>query len=119
MNWWRRLFASSAELDAEAMIQQVEDAGATIIDDVTPGTITSLTGVLHSVVYRADKDYPVLDGELFDGSGTVVLRWLGRRRIQGLNPGVRLAVTGRLVRLDGRITMFNPTYTLLPNGGHE
>jgi hypothetical protein len=53
-----------------------------------------------------------LEAELYDGSDTLVLIWLGRRRILGLEPGRALKVTGRISSAGGSRVMFNPRYEL-------
>ena len=116
-SWWRRFTSTAAELDAEEMRRSSVERGADVIEDVAPGQMTTLNGVLHSVLYSAEDRLPVLEADLFDGSGHVDVKWIGRRRIRGIEPGVALSVTGRLVTCDGRLTIFNPVYTLLPRGG--
>lgn len=119
MSRWQRLWSSAADLDAEQMRLNAVEFGADAITDVVSGQTTTLTGVLHSVIYRAETATPMLQADLYDGSGHIDLRWMGRTRIRGINPGVSIAVHGRLVRCDGHLTMFNPNYTLLPKGGSE
>jgi hypothetical protein len=56
-----------------------------------------------------------LEAELYDGTATAYVVWLGRRRIEGIRPGVSLVTEGRLGDDDGgRRTMYNPAYRLLP-----
>lgn len=55
-----------------------------------------------------------LEAELDDGSGTVVLVWMGRRAIRGIEVGRRLAAEGCLSGVAGRPTIYNPRYELLP-----
>lgn len=56
-----------------------------------------------------------LEAELDDGTGTVRLVWLGRPAVPGIVAGRRLRVTGRLTQSEGRRTIFNPRYQLLPS----
>lgn len=116
LNWWQRFFSSAAELDAEEMRLAAAELGADAIEDVAPGQVTTLTGVLQSILYSAEDKLPMLEADLFDGSGHIDLKWIGRRRIRGIEPGVSISVQGRLVKCDDRLTMFNPLYTLLPKG---
>ena len=51
--------------------------------------------------------------ELYDGSGTVTLVWLGRREIAGISPGRQLRATGRITTNGGRRVIFNPRYELV------
>ncbi len=55
---------------------------------------------------------PALEAELFDGSGVVLLVWLGRRRITGISPGRSIAVEGRIGVHDGHRVLYNPRYEL-------
>lgn len=59
---------------------------------------------------------PTLEVELYDGSGTVTLVFLGRRRIRGIEPGRSLVARGRLTTRAGRPTLYNPAYELRPVG---
>ena len=67
---------------------------------------------------RADEagggGVPALEAELYDGTGSVVLVWLGRRRIAGIVPGCSIQVTGRVGRQDQTRVLYNPRYELIP-----
>lgn len=115
-SWWRQLTSTAAELDAQELREDVVEAGAAAIDTIDQGQIHTLKGAIQSVVFRPQISVPQLEAEFFDGSGHVTLVWMGRRKIRGINPGTRMAVTGRIVRRNGRLTMFNPNYAILPNG---
>ena len=71
-----------------------------------------VAGTLRQVVLRPLAGVPTLEAELYDGTGTVTLVWLGRRRIRGLDPGRSLVASGRLTQRDGKPTVFNPSYEL-------
>jgi hypothetical protein len=60
---------------------------------------------------------PALVAELYDGTGTLAVIWLGRRQIAGVEPGRRLRVEGMVTEQDGRPVLFNPRYELVPAGG--
>ena len=55
---------------------------------------------------------PAFTAELFDGSASIDLVWLGRRRIVGVEPGRMLFVRGRVGEHDGRPAVYNPVYEL-------
>ena len=117
--WWQRLTSSAAELDAIELRMQSEEFGAAVIEDVAQGQIQTLKGTIQSLVYRPETRVPMLEANLFDGSGSIRLVWMGRRKIRGIAPGTKMAVTGRLLHHEGHLTMFNPNYAILPNGnGH-
>ncbi len=49
-----------------------------------------------------------LDAVLDDGSGTVVLRWPGRRDVPGVVPGRQLRVEGTVLQDRGLLVVLNP-----------
>ena len=117
--WWRRLFATHETLVAQDLLEEVLDRGADAIANVTPGQRVHLHGVLSSVTLRPESSLKALQAELFDGSGSLDLVWLGRRRIAGVTPGRSIDVVGRVVRHHGRLVVFNPRYSLVAPGVSE
>jgi hypothetical protein len=71
-------------------------------------------GTLRTVTLRPRGGVPALEAELYDGTGTITVIWLGRRRISGVNPGRSLEIRGRIGRHDGQRIMYNPRYELMP-----
>ena len=66
---------------------------------------------------RPQIQVPALVVELFDGTGSLSLVWLGRRAVVGIVPGVMLRVEGRVTDLRGGPTIYNPAYEILPHHG--
>jgi hypothetical protein len=87
-------------------------AGCTPLQDVCTRRRFAASGVLRSVVLHPRQDVPTVEAELFDGTDTLDLVWLGRREIAGIVPGRRLRVDGMVTDRDGRRTMYNPRYEL-------
>jgi hypothetical protein len=114
---FRRFTATEQELEAEDLMRASEQAGATSVCDCARGTSVTVSGRLRSVVYTPKTNLPTLEAELWDGSGTVTLVWLGRRRIVGIEPGRRLSATGRLAVVGGRKVLYNPLYELEATNG--
>ena len=54
-----------------------------------------------------------VEAELFDGTGTVTLIWLGRTKIPGIRPGTRMAVSGFAALRGRQRVMYNPRYELV------
>ncbi|NNU28611.1 OB-fold nucleic acid binding domain-containing protein [Isoptericola sediminis] len=104
--------AADEERSAAAMV-----AGCTALAEVAPRHRYSVAGVLRSVVLHPRQDVPTVEAELYDGSGTLDLVWLGRRQIAGIQPGRRLRVEGMVTTRDGRRAMFNPRYELRARAG--
>lgn len=107
-----RLTADEADLDAEELQSDVTQAGATRVTACGRGDRVAVTGRLTSVVLRPRGSVPTLEAELFDGSGSVTLVWLGRRHITGIEPGRVIIARGRIAVRDGNRVMFNPWYEL-------
>lgn len=111
-----RWAASDAEVEAEELREHAQTAGCQPLAEVSDRTTVRVRGTLQSVTLQPRSGIPALEAELFDGSGSATLVWLGRRRIAGISCGRRLVAAGRVATLDGRRVMFNPRYELLPPG---
>lgn len=72
-----------------------------------------LRGTLRTVTLRPRGGVPALEAELFDGSDSLMLVWLGRREIAAITPGRSLEVEGRIGRQGPDRVIYNPRYTLL------
>ncbi len=77
------------------------------METVRHGNPVTVTGRIRAVVYTPTEHVPTLQAELYDGSGSMTLVWLGRRRIAGIEPGRRLVATGRV----GSTTANRPSTT--------
>jgi RecJ-like exonuclease len=111
-----RLTASPERLDAVNLQDDVQERDCTAVSNCTRGTTVTITGRLRAVVYTPSETVPTLEAELFDGSDSMELVWLGRRRIAGIEPGRRVVVRGRVGVYDGRRAIYNPWYELLCPG---
>ncbi|TWJ15197.1 ATP-dependent DNA helicase RecG [Stackebrandtia albiflava] len=110
----RKLTASEAELYAEQVRGECASLGCQPLDRLRRGDLVTVAGRISTVVFTPVASMPVLEAELFDGTGTVTLSWLGRRRIVGIEPGRRLTATGRIAVPEGdRKVIYNPDYTLI------
>jgi hypothetical protein len=110
----RRLTASPQQLEAERLRTSAARAGCVLAADCARGQEATISGRLRTVVYTSRTNLPTLEAELYDGSGSVTLVWLGRRRIAGIEPGRELTVRGRVAIRDDRAIIFNPYYQLSP-----
>ncbi len=112
----RRLTTDEDVLEAADLQQEAQQAGATAVAACSLGGEVCVAGTLRCVVLRPRAGVPTLEAELYDGSGTVTLIFLGRRLIRGIDPGRSLVARGRLTRHEGRPTLYNPAYELRPAG---
>ena len=111
----RRLTADPSELDAEDLRSDVgKTTGCEPVANCHRGKVMTVTGRLKSVVYLPQGSVPTLEAELYDGSGSVVLVWLGRRQITGIEPGRTLTARGRIAEHQRRRVIYNPWYELSP-----
>jgi len=110
----RRFTASEHELDAENLEDQVSEFGALPCREAArhERELACVVGRLRSVRFTPRTNLPTLEAELYDGTGTVSLIWLGRRRIAGIEPGRTLVVRGRISDQGLRRVIFNPWYEL-------
>ncbi|MDR3068258.1 MAG: OB-fold nucleic acid binding domain-containing protein [Cellulomonas sp.] len=114
----RSLLASREQVEAsEERADALTVAGRTPIAELPDRRRAVATGVLRSVTLRPREGVPALVAELYDGSGSLDLVWLGRREIAGIVPGRRLVVEGMVTRLEGRRALFNPRYQLKARPG--
>ena len=109
----QRLTASTQRLDAVDLQDQVTVRSCTAVTNCQRGNKAKLVGRLRAVVYTPSETVPTLEAELFDGSDSLDLVWLGRRRIAGIEPGRRIVVRGRVGVHNGRRVIYNPWYELI------
>jgi RecG-like helicase len=117
---WSRFNRTQEQVEAEELRDQVHGAdleGLTTIDCCTPGQTVTVRGMVRSVTMRPRSTVPALEIELYDGSGSVSVIWLGRRRIPGIDPGRTIVVHGRLTCNADDPTIYNPRYELKPATG--
>ncbi len=110
----RRLTAEDEELVAEDLQEGVGKHGCTLITEAPQRTRVRLHGSLQSVTLRPRGGVPALEAELYDGSGSLYVVWLGRRHIAGIEPGRRLRIHGMVTEAEGQRAVFNPRYELVP-----
>ena len=111
----QRLTADDQTIDAEELRAEAASAGCEPVISCRKGAVVTVTGRLKSVVYTPRENVPTLEAELFDGSDSLMLVWLGRREIAAIAPGRALEVQGRIGRHGGDRVIYNPRYTLMPS----
>ncbi len=94
-------------------------------DGVTPlGAVTwreraTVQGRVRTVSVTPISGVPALRAELCDSSGGIVVMFYGRRKIEGIEPGVTLRVEGMVGSDSGRLAILNPLYELVGPSGDE
>lgn len=69
-------------------------------------------GRVHCVTLNPSQGLASFEAEVSDDTGTLLLVWLGRRRLAGVEPGRQITARGRVTTTDGEPTIFNPEYEL-------
>lgn len=85
------------------------------IAEVRDRASADVCGVARALSHPPTSGGPrELTVELYDGTGSLDVVWLGRRSVPGIRPGTVLRVRGRVCRRKGVRTIFNPDYEILP-----
>lgn len=111
-----RLTTPEHVLEAENRQEQSLESGGTPVQRCRDRAQVCVVGMLRTVTIQPRGGSPSLQAELWDGSGSVDIVWIGRRRIAGIEPGRVIRAEGRMTQRDGRRVMFNPRYELRPSG---
>ena len=115
----QKMVPGHERLQAEELQAHVADVHATPIAQCADRVHAVVAGTLRAVTVRPRGNSPTLHADLWDGSGSLTLVWLGRRSIPGIEPGRRLMAQGRVTSIGGVRTLFNPIYELQPPAGDD
>jgi hypothetical protein len=109
----RRLTEDPEQRDVEELSDEAASSGAQRAIDCRRGQEVTMVGTLRSVETNAKGCSGGVKAELFDGTDTVTLVWLGQRRIPGIESGRTLRVHGRMGKLEnGTKAIYNPHYEI-------
>ena len=109
----RRLTEDLEQSDVQELNDEALNTGAMRAVDCTRGQEVTMVGTLRCVETNGKGCSGGVRAELFDGTDTVTLVWLGQRRIPGIESGRTLRVHGRLGKLDsGAKAIYNPHYEI-------
>ncbi len=109
----RRLTEDPEQLDVEELSEDPANTGAQKAIDCQRGQEVTMVGTLRSVECNGRSCAGGVKAELFDGTDSVMLVWLGQRRIPGIESGRTLKVHGRVGKLDsGAKAIYNPHYEI-------
>jgi RecG-like helicase len=114
-NVFRRFLDRLQETEDERLAEEIrtwaEDVpGAVRIDRAPERRRVRVAGVVRRITLRPVQGFQAFEVVLWDGTGELSARWLGRRSINGLELGSRLVLEGVLGRDHGRLRMVNPTF---------
>lgn len=109
-----RLTKSVLQLEAEELQEDSARLGCTPMAELVDRQEATVSGTVRAVTLRPRVNVPALVVDLYDGSRTIHLVWLGRRTIHGIEPGTYLRASGRVTLIKGTPTIFNPAYEIVP-----
>ncbi len=112
---WQQLSASDAVVAAAARRRVANAAGGPELESLPSRCRTTVCGVLRSVTLRPHAGSCSVEGELCDGTDSVMLIWLGRTAVPGIEPGRALRADGAMSYRGDRRVVYNPRYQLLPD----
>jgi hypothetical protein len=72
-----------------------------------------VAGRVHAVRVRSRASVPTLECIVQDGTGSILVVFLGRRRVPGIEVGAHLLVDGVVGEYHGRPAILNPDYEIL------
>ena len=108
----RRMTATADSFHAEDLQAELAESGAIPVADCADRATVCVAGTLRTVTLRPRGSSRALVADLWDGSASVRLIWLGRRQIAGIRPGRNIVAHGRMTVIKGERTIYNPRYEL-------
>ncbi|CAN5147765.1 OB-fold nucleic acid binding domain-containing protein [soil metagenome] len=112
---FRGFLSRLRQSDEERLAEETRAWAASI-----PGTVrigeaplrqpTRIAGMVRRIRVRPVRGFEALEVVLWDGTGNLTARWLGRRSIPGLALGSRLVIEGVTGRELGAVRTVNPTF---------
>ena len=107
-----RLTQTLENSDAEELEKASRSSGADSVCSCSCGQSATIIGRIRCVTYGLGEDELGVTAEVYDGTASVDVVWVGRRAIPGLEEGRCLKVSGRIAVNDNRRVLFNPRYEL-------
>jgi RecG-like helicase len=83
------------------------------IGEVRWRDVCAITGHVRSMRVQPWANVPTLEAVVVDDTGGLLLVFLGRRQVAGLDLGRRLVASGRVGEHRGYLAMLNPCFELL------
>jgi hypothetical protein len=88
--------------------------GAVPIARISPRRQAKVEGRVRSIQVQRSSRIPTLELTIIDSAGdTLIVVFLGRRHIAGIQPGTDLCVEAMVASRSGGLSMLNPIYEIL------
>ena len=124
MAWFQDLIENLArppeEIRAENLRKWARGVpDATAIADLEPRKRARVAGVIQNVRIDPREGHGSIEATIIDGTGQMVVRWLGRPSKSGIRLGNGLVVAGTIGRTpEGEFIVLNPEYELVVGPEH-
>jgi hypothetical protein len=93
--------------------------GATPIRDLVPRKRAKVAGVVQNVRVDPREGHGSIEATIIDGTGELVVKWLGRPSKSGIRLGMGLIVEGTVGNgAGGELLVLNPEYQLVVGPEH-
>lgn len=106
----KRAFSSSEELENEDLAVRAQDSGACPLSQCTERSRAKVRGTIRWVSRLPSGG---MAAQLSDGTGNLGLVWMGPRRLECIQPGCNLVVSGRVCAGDDGPVMYNPEFEIV------
>jgi len=90
--------------------------GTVPIADAPERQTVRVAGEVRHIIVKPGEPFDELEAVLYDGSGDLLVVWLGRRSIRGLTLGSRVIAEGVIGETAGQRRMLDPAFELVPPG---
>lgn len=109
----RRFFDRLTETDEARLAAEVREwadsvQGSVRIADAQRRHPVRIAGVIRRLTVFPMQEMESLEAVVSDGTGEIVVKFMGRRAIRGLGLGTRVVVEGVLAEQHGTVQMINP-----------
>jgi RecG-like helicase len=117
VGWFRRWLDRLSETDEARLDTEIREwaesvRGTVRISGAHPRERAKIAGVIRRLTVFPMQDNESLEVVVSDGTGEVLVQFMGRRAIRGLTLGTRVVMEGVLGQQHGRVVMLNPRLEL-------
>jgi hypothetical protein len=115
-----RLARAPEDIRAENLREWVATVeGATPIKDLVARRRAKIAGVIQNIRIDPREGHGAIEATILDGTGHMVVKWLGRPSKSGIRLGMGLIVEGTVGNgADGELVVLNPEYQLVVGPEH-
>lgn len=115
-----RLARPPQEIRAEHLRDWAASFPGTVpVAEIQPRSRSKMAGVIQNVRIDPREGSGSIEATVDDGSGRIVVKWLGRQKLSGITLGAGLIFEGAVGEGPrGNLQVLNPEYQLMPNPEH-